>query len=108
MENSNRTPVSIETLRKDINEQEELMNKFINKANKIFPLIIISVLLAIFSLIYSKFLLSSCFFIFAFIMVRMYNQSKGMAEVHNGLRKFLKMLLIQEQTGEDQFSKIIC
>lgn len=108
MENSNRTPVSIETLKNDIIKQEELMNKFINKANKIFPLIIISVLFAIFSLFFSKYLLSSCFFVFAFFLLRMYNQSIGMAEVHNGLRKFLKMLLIQEQTGEDQFSRLIC
>ena len=108
MNNSTRTPLTVETLKKDIIEQEELMNKFINKAKKIFSLMIITGLFALFLLMSSKFIFSGCFFILALLLLRMYNQSISMAEVHNGLRKFLKMLLIQEQTGEDQFARIVC
>lgn len=99
--------IDIEALKKDIIEQEILMNKCIKEANNMFYLMILSALFSICFLLMSKFIISGCFFILGFLCLRKYNYSTGMAQVHNGLRKFLKMLLVYEQTGEDVFKHII-
>lgn len=99
--------INLEDLKKDIQEQENLRQEFIEKANNMFYLIIVSICLFIYALIVSKYLLSICFFFIGFICLRQYNKAVSMAEVHTGIMKFLKLLLIQEQTGEDVLKNIV-
>lgn len=99
--------INIEDLKKDIQEQENLRQEFIEKANNMFYLVIISVCLFIYTLIVSKYILSISFFFIGFFCLRQYNKAVSMAEVHTGIMKFLKLLLIQEQTGQDVFKSIV-
>lgn len=107
MEHSKKNVIDIESLKNDIIEQEMLMNKYIKEANNMFYLIIVSTICSICFLLLSKFIFSAIFFILGFLCLRRYNKSIGMAEIHNGLRKFLKMILLQEQTGEDVIRKLL-
>jgi len=99
--------INIDDLKRDIEEQEGLSQKFISEANNMYYLVIVSTCLFIYSLVIGNYILSASFFLIGFMCLRRYNKCIGMAEVHNGIMKFLKVLLIQEQTGEDVFKNII-
>jgi hypothetical protein len=99
--------INIDDLKRDIEEQEGLSQKFINEANNMYYLVVVSICLFIYSLVIGNYILSISFFLIGFMCLRRYNKCIGMAEVHNGIMKFLKMLLIQEQTGEDVFKNIV-
>jgi hypothetical protein len=99
--------INIEEIKRDIQEQEEFTLKYVKEANNMFYLIIISVILFIYNLIVLNFIISSAFFVIGFLCLRRYNKTIGMIEIHTAIQKFLKMLLIKEQTGEDNFKNII-
>jgi hypothetical protein len=99
--------INIEEIKRDIQEQEEFTLKYIKEANNMFYLIIVSVILFVYNLIVLNFIISSAFFVIGFLCLRRYNKSIGMIEVHNAIQSFLRMLLIQEQTGEDVFKNIV-
>lgn len=99
--------INIEDLKKDIQEQEELRQKFVKEANNMFYIIVVCICLMIYSLIIHKYILASSFFLIGFMCLRKYNKAIGLVEVHTGIMKFLKLLLIQEQTGEDVFKGIV-
>lgn len=101
------TNIDIEQLKKDIEHHESLKVRFIKESNYMIYFVIVLTILSIFGLFMSKFLLSGSFFIFAFLSFRRYNILIGKAEIHTSIMKFLKTLLIQEQTGEDVFKNIV-
>lgn len=101
------TNINIEDLKRDIAEQEQLALNCVKEANNMFYCIIISVILFIYTLIISKFIFSGIFLVIGFLCIRRYNKTIGKIEVHNAIQKFLKLLLIQEQTGEDVFKNIV-
>lgn len=107
MEKASRPEIDIEQLRKDIYQEELNVQNYLNESNNMKYLIFISVICMIFFLFMSKFITASIFFVIGFMCLRKYNRAIGMAEIHNGVRKFLQMILIQEQTGEDVFKKIL-
>jgi hypothetical protein len=99
--------INIEELKRDIAEQEEMALKYLKEANNIFYFAVICVIMFIYSLVIANFIVASAFFVVGFLSVRRYNKLVGMIEVHNAIQSFLRMLLIQEQTGEDVFKNIV-
>jgi capsule polysaccharide export protein KpsE/RkpR len=99
--------INIEELKRDIAEQEEMALKCLKEANNIFYFAVICVIMFIYSLIIANLVVASAFFVVGFLSVRRYNKLVGMIEVHNAIQSFLRMLLIQEQTGEDVFKNIV-
>lgn len=99
--------INIEELKRDIAEHEDIALNYIKEANNMFYFAVICVILFIFNLITANFIIASAIFVVGFLCVRRYNKLVGMIEVHNAIHKFLKLLLIQEQTGEDVFKNIL-
>jgi len=99
--------INLDDLKRDIEEQETLRMKFIKEANNCYYLVIVCVCLFLYFLVIGSYIVAASAFILGFMCLRRYNQCIGIAEVHTGIMKFLKMLLIQEQTGEDVFKNIV-
>lgn len=99
--------VNIEDLKKDIAEQEELTLKCKKEANVVFYLVIVSLIMMVYNLFLSSFIIAGAFLVIGFLCIRRYNKMIGLIEIHTAIQKFLKMLLLKEQTGEDNFKNII-
>lgn len=99
--------IDINQLKKDIEHHQNLRSRFIKESNHMLFFIAISLICIIYGLFASKFIFAFCLFIFAFLCVRRYNVCIDKAEVHTGIMKFLKALLIEEQTGEEVFKNIV-
>jgi hypothetical protein len=99
--------VNIDNIKKDIAEQEHFINMSKKKSEAYLALCITSFLTFICSVFFSHLLICIGFFTISFLCLRGYNKSIGQLEVHMSIKKFLKMVLIQEQTGEDVFKSIV-
>lgn len=99
--------VNIADIKKDIEEQEHFIKISKKKSEAYLLMCIIAFAIFICSIFIFKIMISLGFFIIGFLCIRGYNKTIGQLEVHTSIQKFLQMLLIQEQTGQDVFKSII-
>lgn len=102
-----KAQIDIGELKNDIEHHTNLKSRFVKESNYMLFLISISIICFVYGLCVSKFIFSSLILIVGFLCIRRYNICIDKAEVHSGIIRFLKALLVQEQTGEDVFKKIV-
>lgn len=90
----------IASLREEINQNELIIENYLKTANNMKHMAIGSVLLSIFFFTIGSHVSGFLGLFLGFLCVRKYNRSVGMAEVYNGVTKFLKFMLRREVTGD--------
>lgn len=101
MENENQINYDdANSLKVEIELNEVIIDKYLKTAQNMKMIGIPTVLLAVFLFMKSGMLLGFTCLFMAFLCLRKYNQSIGMAEVYYGVTKFLKMMYQREVTGD--------
>lgn len=100
MDNQENAALEIENLKKEIQQEEDLMNKSLSKYKSLGLVCIVNILAFVYLLFMHLYLLSALFFVAILISIRERNKALFMAEFHNGARKFLTQFLLSEQTGD--------
>jgi hypothetical protein len=88
------------SLRNEITENEEIIDNYLKTAQNMKWLGMGTLLLSVFFFFAGSILSGIGGLVLAFLCLRKYNQSMGMAEVYFGVTKFLKYMLEREITGD--------
>jgi hypothetical protein len=88
--------ISIEELRKGIEENQALFESYLTTAYNMKWMAIGSGTLSIVFFVLGSVFSGIGFLVLCFFSVRKYNQFMGMAEVHHGVKKFLQFMLNYE------------
>lgn len=92
--------LSIQDLRREISENESLVENYLVTAENMKWFAIIAGAFSIIFFINESVFSGIVGLVLCFLCVRKYNRSMGMAEIHNGITKFLKFMLHHEITGD--------
>jgi len=93
--------IDIEDLKREVAQHEGLIQKYAQKARTVFFFLVVGLLFSLYSLFVSQPIISLSFFIMSLILLREYNKTKSLEEVHIAIQKFLKLVLFKEQIGDD-------
>lgn len=96
--NSNTYDVS--SLRNEITQNEEIIDNYLKTAQNMKWMSIGAALFSVALFIYGNAISGFGGLVLAFICLRKYNRSRGMAEVYFGVTKYLKFMLQREITGD--------
>lgn len=101
METENtQTSCDINSLREEINQNEQIIQNYLKTAYNMKWMAIGTVALSVVLFLLGSTLSGFGGLVLAFICLRKYNRSRGMAEVYFGVTKFLKYMLQREITGD--------
>lgn len=95
-----QVPYDITSLREEIDQNEQIIDNYIRTANNMKWMGIGAVILSVFFFFAGSMLSSIGGLLLAFMCLRKYNRSIGMAEVYFGVTKYLKFVLQREITGD--------
>lgn len=88
------------SLRKEIEKNEGIILNYLQTAHNMKFMGFGALLFSIFLFIIGSVLSGFIGLVLAFLCLRKYNRSIGMAEIYNGATKFLKFMLHREITGD--------
>lgn len=101
METENQENIyDVASLRNEITQNEEIIDNYLKTAQNMKWMGMGTLLLSVFFFFAGSMLSGIGGLILAFLCLRKYNQSMGMAEVYFGVTKFLKYMLQREITGD--------
>lgn len=95
-----KTTYSLSSLKNEITENEEIIDNYLKTAQNMKWMGMGTLLLSVFFFFVGSMLSGIGGLALAFLCLRKYNQSMGMAEVYFGVTKFLKYMLQREITGD--------
>lgn len=90
------------SLREEISQNEQIILDYLNTARNMKSMAIFSTILALVFFVYGSYYTGGGALFLGFLCIRKYNKSIGMAEVYNGVTKYLKLVLQREVTGDDR------
>lgn len=93
--------LSIQDLRREISENESLVEDYLVTAQNMKWLAIGAGILSVIFFFIGSVFSGITAFVLCFMCVRKYNRSRGMAQIHFGITRFLKFMLHREITGDD-------